>query len=83
VDSRESVLAEAGEILIAIANGSLTESAIHAELGEIITGTRAGRSSDDQITYFKSCGVAVQDAAAAHVALRNAELNQIGMLLPL
>lgn len=43
----------------------ITSDHIRAELGEVIIGTRAGRTSDDQITLCKSVGVAVQDAAAA------------------
>jgi ornithine cyclodeaminase len=76
VDSRESVLAEAGDLLIPLQNGDIEESHIHAELGEIVAGTKNGRTNPNQITYFKSCGLAVQDAAAAGIALQNAlELN--------
>jgi ornithine cyclodeaminase/alanine dehydrogenase-like protein (mu-crystallin family) len=76
VDSRESALAEAGDLMVPFQAGEITESDIHAEIGEIVTGTRDGRTSPDQITYFKSCGLAVQDAAAARLALQNAlELN--------
>jgi alanine dehydrogenase len=83
VDSRESVLAEAGEIIIAMANGTITEDDIHAEIGAIIAGQRTGRTSDEQITYFKSCGVAVQDAAAATIAIANANRHDLGTLLDL
>lgn len=78
VDSREAVLAEAGEIIIAKQKG-LCE--IHAEIGEIFAGRKEGRSSAEQITYFKSCGIAAQDAMAAHIALRNAEKYDIGTVL--
>lgn len=81
VDSRESVLVEAGEIIIAIARGFISLESIHAEIGEVINGTKVGRTSDDQITFFKSVGVAVQDAVSANIALRNAERDNIGTLL--
>jgi ornithine cyclodeaminase/alanine dehydrogenase-like protein (mu-crystallin family) len=50
----------------------MTEAHIYAELGEIVAGQRPGRESQDQITFFKSVGVAVQDAAAAAITLNNA-----------
>ena len=81
VDQREAMLEEAGEILAAMASGALQESDIHAELGEIINGSKTGRTSDEQVTFFKSVGVAVQDAISAWVALRNAEANNIGTML--
>lgn len=81
VDSREAIMEEAGEILAALASGALSESDIHAELGEIVNGVKSGRENDQQVTFFKSVGVAVQDAAAAAIALRNAETQGIGVLL--
>lgn len=81
VDSREAVLAEAGELIIAIDKGVISVESIHAEIGEVINGTKVGRTSDDQITFFKSVGVAVQDAVSANIALRNAERDNIGTLL--
>lgn len=83
VDNREAVLAECGELIMAIAEGAITPESIHGEIGEVITGVQPGRSHPDQITYFKSVGVAVQDAAAAAMALRNAEREGIGTLLAL
>lgn len=82
VDSRESVLAEAGELIIAINNESISKTDIHAEIGDILSGTKTGRQSNDQITFFKSCGVAVQDAIAAAIAFANAEANDIGQVVP-
>ena len=78
VDSRESVMAEAGDLIIPLHQGLISHNHIHAEIGEILTGTKSGRTSDDQITYFKSCGVAVQDAAAGHLALVQAEHLNLG-----
>jgi ornithine cyclodeaminase len=72
VDSRSAVLAEAGDLIQPIQQGTITESHIHAELGEIILGRKPGRINETQITCFKSVGVAVQDANAARLSLQNA-----------
>jgi ornithine cyclodeaminase len=76
VDSREACLAEAGDIII-------PNAAIHAEIGEILNGEKPGRTSTDQITFFKSVGVAVQDASAAARVLANAEKMDLGRLVEL
>jgi ornithine cyclodeaminase/alanine dehydrogenase-like protein (mu-crystallin family) len=52
-------------------------------LGEIVNGSRPGRTDADQITLYKSVGVAVQDAAAAGLALRRAEQLGLGQLIEL
>lgn len=83
VDSRESVLAEAGDLLIPIASKVIDESHIHAELGEIINGNRPGRTDSRQITCFKSVGVAAQDAVAGRIGLQNAIANDLGTLVPM
>lgn len=83
VDSREAVLAEAGDLIIPLENGDLAPEHIHAELGDIVNGTRPARDNDEQITYFKSVGVAVQDAIAADIALRHAEKMNLGQVLSL
>ncbi|HUX17162.1 MAG TPA: ornithine cyclodeaminase family protein, partial [Phycisphaerae bacterium] len=56
---------------------------IHAELGEILSGRKKGRESQDQVTLFKSVGVAVQDLLAADKALANAERLNLGTELAL
>jgi ornithine cyclodeaminase/alanine dehydrogenase-like protein (mu-crystallin family) len=81
VDSRASVLAEAGDLMIPLAAGEIQESHIHAELGEIVAGTRPGRTHSQQITTFKSVGVAVQDAVAARIALAGAARRNLGTLV--
>lgn len=78
VDSRSAVLAEAGDLIQPIQKGLITEAHVRAELGEIILGRKAGRESDSEITYFKSVGVAVQDAIAAQLALKNAKARGLG-----
>ena len=72
VDSRSAALQEAGDIIQPIQEGLISESHIQAEIGEILVGEHPGRIDSDQITFFKSVGIAVQDAAAAHLALTNA-----------
>ena len=76
VGSREGALAEAGEILQAIDRGLLARDDL-IELGDILNQENTGRSNPEQITFFKSVGVAVQDAAAAQLALKNA--NKLGL----
>jgi ornithine cyclodeaminase/alanine dehydrogenase-like protein (mu-crystallin family) len=78
VDSRTAVLAEAGDLIQPIQKGLITEAHVRAELGEIILGKKAGRESETDITYFKSVGVAVQDAIAAQLALKNAKAMGLG-----
>ncbi|GAB4581797.1 MAG: ornithine cyclodeaminase [Anaerolineales bacterium] len=71
VDSRAACQMEAGEIIRAVEQGRFDWHHA-AELGEIVLGKQNGRTTPEQITYFKSVGVAVQDAFAAQLALRNA-----------
>ncbi len=78
VDSRAAALAEAGDIIQAVAAGKFHEERIHAELGEIIEGSRPGRGDDVQITLFKSVGNALQDLVAAGRALENARRLGLG-----
>jgi ornithine cyclodeaminase len=78
VGSMEGVMAEAGEILAALKIG-LIDAADLIEIGNVVMKTQAGRISQDQITYFKSVGVAVQDAAAASLALSNARKKGLGV----
>lgn len=65
VDHRESAWAEAGDLIIPRDQGLFRESDVHAEIGEIAAGTATGRESREEITFFKSVGNAVQDAAVA------------------
>ena len=78
VDSYATVMDEAGDIVQAIRAGAIQEADIHAELGEIVLGKKSGRQSDDEITFFKSVGNAVQDAVAAQLALQNARKMNLG-----
>jgi len=76
VDSREACLSEAGDIII-------PKAAIDAEIGEIINGFKKGRQTDHEITFFKTVGVAVEDAAAAAAILAEAEENGLGTVIEL
>ena len=76
VDSRESAVNEAGDLLIPLEEGAITGDHILAEIGEILEGSAPGRSHDDEITVFKSLGVGVQDLMAAdHVYHKAKELG--------
>ena len=83
VDRRESAMAEAGDILLAIAESAVGPDPIAAELGEILAGKAEGRRSDKEITLFKSLGLAIQDLAAAHAAYRSALAAGAGLAIEL
>jgi len=83
VDRRESTLNEAGDFLIPQREGLLGPDHIRAELGEVLLGTAAGRSSDDEITLFKSLGLGVEDLAAAELVLQRAEAEDAGTVVSL
>jgi alanine dehydrogenase len=72
VDTREGALKEAGDIVQPMANGVLGADDIAGDLFELCRGTRAGRRYHDQITLFKSVGTALEDLAAAQLALERA-----------
>ncbi|MFL3051479.1 MAG: ornithine cyclodeaminase family protein [Candidatus Neomarinimicrobiota bacterium] len=65
VDSRESALNEAGEFIIPASEGLINETHILGELGEVLEGEVSGRIHQDEITLFKSLGMAVEDVATA------------------
>jgi alanine dehydrogenase len=78
VDSRAAALAEAGDLIRPIRQGLIGPEHVHAELGELVLGRKAGRTSTEQITLFKTVGVAVQDATCARLALERAEQSGLG-----
>lgn len=82
VESRDAVLAPppggCNDIAWPIRDGRITKQHIHAELGELVNGTRPGRADDREITLYKSVGVAVEDAAAAALVLRLAREHGVG-----
>jgi ornithine cyclodeaminase len=68
VDRRESTLNEAGDFLFPKKEGAIADSHIQGEIGEILLGTVKGRKSQEEITLFKSLGLAVEDlASASHI----------------
>ncbi len=78
VDSYSGALAEAGDLLIAIERGVIQEADIYGELGEITSGKKPGREREEEITFFKSVGSAVQDASVAHAILHRATEGHLG-----
>ncbi len=82
VESRQAVLAPfpagSNDLLVPIRDGVITAEHVHAELGELVAGTRPGRTSPDQITLYKSVGVAVQDAVAAALVVTAAHDRAVG-----
>jgi alanine dehydrogenase len=79
VDSRSASLAEAGDLIIPLQKGLIREADIHGEIGEVAAGQIPGRQSDDEVTFFKSVGVAVQDVAVAILILRRAAELSLGI----
>ena len=77
-DLKEANLAEAGDILIPIQEGAVTEDKIYASLGDIVIGNKPGRENDDEITVFKSCGLAIQDISTALAVYKAAIEKNIG-----
>jgi ornithine cyclodeaminase len=80
VDRRESALAEPGDILIPLTEGAITADHIVAEVGQLMlpSGHSLGRRSPDEITLFKSLGLAVEDVAAAHHVYHKARRSDVG-----
>ena len=83
VDARESTLNESGDLLLAVREGTVAEGVPLVELGEVLSGNAAGRTSPDQLTAFISLGLAVEDLAAAELALRVAAEAGLGAEVPL
>jgi alanine dehydrogenase len=77
-DSREACFSEAGDIMIPLKEGAIGEGHFYAELGEVVTGKKAGRADEEEITLFKSNGLAIQDAAAAKLVYDKAAEAGIG-----
>jgi alanine dehydrogenase len=78
VDSREAIMAECGDILLAIQEKAITADSIHAEIGEVLAGKKTGRARKDEITLYKAVGIAIQDVATAHLVYRKALERKVG-----
>ena len=69
---------ESGDFLIARGEGAIGDAHIRGELGELLLGRLPGRETDDEITLFKSLGLAVEDLAAAEYVRRRADEQEVG-----
>ena len=79
VDSREAIMAECGDVLLAIREKSFSEQGVHAEIGEVLAGTKSGRTSAEEITLYKSVGIAIQDVATAQLVYQKALSQNVGV----
>lgn len=78
VDSREANLSECGDCMIPIAEGLFGPEHVSDELGQLLAGSVVGRTSDGEITVYQSCGIAIQDVAAAAVVYARAVDAAVG-----
>ena len=78
VDRRESTLNEAGDYLVPAQEGAIGPDHIKAEIGEILLGRHPGRTAPDELTVFKSLGLAIEDLAAAEYVVRRAQETGTG-----
>ena len=83
VDQRAAALGEAGDFVIPIRDGQLRADDVTVELGHLVNSDHPGRTSNDQVTFFKSVGNAVQDMVVARRALDLAEQRDVGQLVSL
>ena len=82
VDRRESTVNESGEYLRAVEEEGISPDHIRAELGEVLVGSAAGRSSAEELTVFVSLGLAVEDLAVAEYLNRRARSEGAGAVVP-
>lgn len=83
VDQRAAAMEEAGELIMAVERGEWRWEQVWAELGALATGAASRPDDPVQITYFKSCGLAVEDVAAAQALLTAAEEQGLGQVVEL
>jgi ornithine cyclodeaminase/alanine dehydrogenase-like protein (mu-crystallin family) len=72
-----------GDLHHAIAAGAMTADRVRAELGDVVVGTKRGRSRDDEIVIFDSTGTAIQDVASAAIVYERARERGVGMVVEL
>lgn len=77
-DYLSACMAEAGDLITPIKEGDYSEDKIHADLGQVIAGTKPGRESAEEITLFKSVGLAIQDATTAAKVYELAREAKVG-----
>jgi len=78
VDRRESTINEGGDYLFALREGAIGPDHIKGEIGEVLIGEKRGRTSPEEITLFKSLGLAVEDLASADYLYRKATQTGAG-----
>ncbi len=78
VESKEAALEETGDLQVPIQEGLFKATDIHAELGQIISGEKAGRENDEEVTVFKSVGLAVVDIIVAKYLYEKAVESGVG-----
>lgn len=78
VDSRAAAAVEAGDLVGPMQEGAITETHIQAEIGEVFAGRRPGRTGSEDVTLFKSLGLAVEDVATARFAYEQARARKVG-----
>ena len=83
VDRLESTLNEAGDFLFPKQEGAIDDDHIVGEIGDILLGKLPGRESPDEITLFKSLGLAVEDLAAADYVYKRAQAEGVGTTVDL
>ncbi|MET0562424.1 MAG: ornithine cyclodeaminase family protein [Gaiellaceae bacterium] len=81
-DARESMVNEGGDYLFAVREAGIGPDHIRAELGEVLTGSGQGRLADNELTVFKSLGLAVEDLAAAEHVYARARAAGAGVSVP-
>ena len=81
VDCRSSTITEGGDYLRALRAGAITPEHILGEIGEVANGSKVGRTSPDDVTLYKSLGIAPQDLASAHYVLQKAREQGVGQVI--
>ena len=77
-DLKSACLIEAGDFIIPINEGAITEDHFWADLGDVVAGRKPGRENNEEITLFKSVGLALQDVSTAALVYRRALENEVG-----
>lgn len=78
-DYRPSIFAQAGELIALIKAGRVGEDHVLAEIGEVLAGSHPGRTAPDQVTLYRSLGIAAQDLACAHYCYETARAKGLGV----
>ncbi len=77
-DSTPACLVEAGDLMIPIEEGAMSKNHLHADLGEVVAGLKTGRENQEEITLFKSVGLAIQDVSTASFVYAKALEAKVG-----